>query len=106
MASGRQPGGHTEPEEGDIVSETEIIERVERLPSRFADRLPMQTLESLRLMEAGGEYGELTIELAAALAARNVPVTAEEREELHDLLTSMGMPTDPIAKLNVSPASE
>lgn len=48
------------------MNETEIIDRVEALPDRFADRLPMQTLESLRLMEAGGEYGELAIELAAS----------------------------------------
>ena len=52
------------------MNESEIIERAEVLPDRFADRLPAQTLDSLRLMEIGGEYGELTIELAASLAAR------------------------------------
>ena len=40
------------------MTETEIIERAETLPDRFASRIPAQTLESLRLMEAGGEYGE------------------------------------------------
>ncbi len=85
------------------MNETEIIDRAEALPDRFADRLPMQTLESLHLMEAGGEYGELTIELAASLAARGVPVTPDERDELLELLTAMGLPTDPIAKLNVQP---
>ena len=83
------------------MNETEIIDRVEALPDRFADRLPMQTLESLRLMEAGGEYGELAIELAASLAARGVPVTPDEHDELLELLNAMGLPTDPIAKLNV-----
>jgi hypothetical protein len=48
-----------------------------------------------------GEYGELTIELAATLAARNVPVTPAERDELAALLDAMGMPADPIARLNV-----
>jgi hypothetical protein len=83
------------------VNETEIIDRVEALPDRFANRLPIQTLENLRLIEAGGEYGELTIELAASLAARGVPVTPQERDELLELLNAMGMPTDPIEKLRI-----
>ena len=52
-------------------------------------------------MRGGGEYGELTIELAASLAAHNTPVTPEERDELRALLEAMSMPTDPIGKLNV-----
>ncbi len=52
-------------------------------------------------MDGGGEYGELTIELAASLAAHNTPVTSEERDELRALLEAMGMPTDPIERLNV-----
>jgi hypothetical protein len=52
-------------------------------------------------MNEGGEYGELTIELAASLAAHNTPVTAAERDELLALLEATDMPTDPIGKLNV-----
>jgi hypothetical protein len=52
-------------------------------------------------MDGGGEYGELTIELAASLAAQHSPVTAAERDELRALLEAMSMPTDPIEKLNV-----
>ena len=52
-------------------------------------------------MRGGGEYGELTIELAAALAAHQTPVTPEERDELRELLEAMRMPTDPIEQLNV-----
>jgi hypothetical protein len=84
------------------MTETEIIQRAEVLPDRFADRLPPETLESLRLMEAGGEYGELVIELAAALAKREVPVTARERNELRELLEATGMPTEPIGRLVVA----
>ncbi len=84
-----------------MMNETDIVERAEALPGHFADRLPAQTMNSLRLMEAGGEYGELTIELAATLAARNVPVTPAERDELAALLDAMGLPADPIARLNV-----
>jgi hypothetical protein len=52
-------------------------------------------------MDEGGEYGELTIELAASLAAHNTPVTAAERDELLALLEATDMPTDPIGKLTV-----
>ena len=58
------------------------------------------TLEIIELMD-GGEYGELTIELAASLAAHKTPVTPEERDELRALLEAMNMPTDPIGQLNV-----
>jgi hypothetical protein len=83
------------------VTEDEIIEKAETLPDRFADRVPESTLWSIKRMRGGGEYGELTVELAAALAAHRVPVTAAERDELRALLEAMGVPTDPIAELNV-----
>jgi hypothetical protein len=83
------------------VTEDEIIEKAETLPDRFADRVPESTLWSINRMRGGGEYGELTIELAASLAAHHVPVTAAERDELLALLEAMGMPTDPVAELNV-----
>jgi hypothetical protein len=84
------------------MTEDEIIEKAETLPDRFADRVTESTLWSIKRMRGGGEYGELTIELAAALAANHVPVTAAERDELLALLEAMHMPTDPIAKLNVA----
>ncbi len=83
------------------MDEHEIARRVSKLPASFGDRIPPQTLEIVELMNDGGEYGELTIELAASLAAHNVPVTAAERDELLALLEAMEMPTDPIGKLNV-----
>jgi len=83
------------------MDEDEIARRASSLPQRFADRIPPRTLEIIELMDVGGEYGELTIELAASLAAHHTPVTAAERDELFALLEAMDMPTDPIAKLNV-----
>ena len=83
------------------MTEDEIIERAEALPDRFADRVSESTLWSIKRMRGGGEYGELTIELAAALAAHKSPVTAGERDELLALLEAMHMPTDPVAALNV-----
>jgi hypothetical protein len=79
----------------------EIARKASSLPQRFADRIPRHTLEIIELMDGGGEYGELTIELAASLAAHNTPVTPEERDELLALLEAMNMPTDPIGQLNV-----
>jgi hypothetical protein len=79
----------------------EIARRASTLPHRFADRIPRDTLETIELMDGGGEYGELTIELAASLAAHKTPVTPDERDELRALLEAMHMPTDPIEQLNV-----
>jgi hypothetical protein len=83
------------------MDENEIARRASSLPRRFADRIPARTREIIELMEGGGEYGELTIELAASLAAHHVRITAAERDELLALLEAMGMPTEPIGRLNV-----
>lgn len=83
------------------MTEDEIIELAEALPDRYAGRVSESTLWSIKRMRGGGEYGELAIELAASLAAHGVAVTAAERDELLALLQAMGMPTDPIPKLNV-----
>jgi len=83
------------------MDENEIARRASSLPRRFADRIPARNREIIELMDSGGEYGELTIELAASLAAHHAPVTAAERDELLALLEAMHMPTDPIADLNV-----
>lgn len=83
------------------MDENEIARRASSLPRRFADRIPARTREIIELMEGGGEYGELTIELTASLAAHHVAVTAAERDELLALLEAMGMPTEPIGRLNV-----
>ena len=83
------------------MDSTEVARRASVLPVRFAGRVPPDTLDSIQLMDEGGEYGELTIELAASLAAHNTPVTAAERDELLALLEATDMPTDPIGKLNV-----
>jgi hypothetical protein len=83
------------------MDENEIARRASSLPQRFGDRIPARTREIIELMDGGGEYGELTIELAASLATHHVPVTAAERDELLALLEAMGMPTEPIGRLNV-----
>lgn len=79
----------------------EIARRVSELPGRFATRVPPETLEGLRLMEEGGEYGELAIELAATLAQTHVAVTSAEQRELRELLAATDMPTSPADQLEV-----
>jgi hypothetical protein len=83
------------------MTEEQIIDKAEALPERFADRLTESALWSVRQMRGGGEYGLLTIEIAASLAKHRTPVTPEERDELRALLEAMNMPTDPIEQLNV-----
>lgn len=83
------------------MTEDEIIDRAEPLPERFADRLTESALWSVKHMRGGGEYGLMTIEIAASLAVHKTPVTPEERDELRALLEAMNMPTDPIGQLNV-----
>ena len=83
------------------MTEDEIIDKAESLPDRFADRLTESALWSVKRMRGGGEYGLLTIEVAASLAVHKSPVTPQERDELLALLEAMRMPTDPIAELNV-----
>ena len=83
------------------MTEDEIIDKAEALPERFADRLTENALWSVRQMRGGGEYGLLTIEIAASLAKQKTPVTPEERDELRELLEATRMPTDPIEELNV-----
>lgn len=77
----------------------DIARRARVLPDHFASRLPERRVASLRLIAAGGEHGELVIELAAALAASGAPVSTEELQELRLLLEATGKPTDPVDQM-------
>jgi hypothetical protein len=83
------------------MDEYEVARRASALPDQFADRLPADTLAGLKEMERGGEYGELTIELAATLAKTGVRVSSAEQRELRALLEATGMPTRPVDELAV-----
>lgn len=79
----------------------EIARRASALPGVFAGRMSAETLDGLRLMEEGGEYGELTVELAATLARTGAVVTRAEQRELRELLAATDMPTSPADHLAV-----
>jgi hypothetical protein len=71
------------------MDEYEIARQASALPDRFAARVPQNTLDILKLIRGGDEYGEVTIELAASLATRKTPVIPEEGYELRALLEAM-----------------
>ena len=83
------------------VDESEVIERVEVLPDRYAGRVRPNDLYAMRAMADGGEWQELVDVLVGSLSLTRATVTASERDELRSLLTAMNMPEDPLGGLNV-----
>ena len=83
------------------MNESEVIERVEALPARFAGRVRPEELDGLRSMARAGEWRELVDLLVASLGSTGAPVTAGERGELRSLLDAMDMPGTSLASLNV-----
>jgi hypothetical protein len=79
----------------------EVARRASALPGQFATRLPDNTVAGLRLMEEGGEYGELAVELTATLVKMGATVSAAEQGELRALLEAAGMPTELLGQLVV-----
>jgi hypothetical protein len=79
----------------------DVARRASALPDQFATRLPEDTLAGVRLMEEGGEYGELAIELMATLVKTGATVSAAEQRELRALLEAAGMPTQLLEQLAV-----
>ena len=62
-------------------AEADVIQRVEALPDRYADRVGPQDLDGMRSMADGGEWQELMDLLIASLNVTRAPVTADERNE-------------------------
>jgi hypothetical protein len=83
------------------VNEADVIQRVEALPDRYADRVRPQDLDGMRSMADGGEWQELMDLLIASLNVTRAPVTAEERNELRSLAQAMDLPADQLAELHV-----
>jgi hypothetical protein len=79
----------------------EMARRASALPGQFASRLPDDTVAGLRLMEEGGEYGELAVELTATLVKGGAAVSAAEQGGLRALLEATGMPTRLLGQLAV-----
>lgn len=84
------------------MNESELASRTAQLPEIFADRLPAADLRPLRSMAGGGEWDELLDLLLLALRETRAPVTVSEQEQLREVLTGWGMPTDQLDGLAVS----
>jgi hypothetical protein len=83
------------------VNEADVIQRVEALPDRYADRVRPQDLDGTRSMADGGEWQELVDLLIASLRLTRAPVTADERNELRSLAEAMDLPAARRADLHV-----
>jgi hypothetical protein len=83
------------------VNEADVIQRVEALPDRYANRVRPQDLDGMRSMADGGEWQELVDLLIASLSLTRAPVTADERNELRSLAEAMDLPADQLAELRV-----
>jgi len=83
------------------VNEADVIQRVEALPDRYANRVRPQDLDGMRSMADGGEWKELVDLLIASLSLTRAPVTADERNELRSLAQAMDLPADQLAELHV-----
>ena len=83
------------------MNEADVIQRVEALPDRYADRVRPQDLDGMRSMADGGEWQELMDLLIASLNVTRAPVTADERNELRSLAEAVDLPADQLAELHV-----
>jgi hypothetical protein len=83
------------------MRESEVIERTEALPERYADRVRPEDLDGLRSMAGGGEWQELVELLVASLILTRAPVSTGERDELRSLLEAMDLPAEALAELNL-----
>jgi hypothetical protein len=83
------------------MKESEVIERVEGLPERYAGRVRLEDLDGMRSMAGGGEWQELVELLVASLGLTQASVSAAERDELKSLLEAMNLPTDALTDVKV-----
>ena len=83
------------------MNETEMAERVNALPDRYAERIELATFSQVRSAARAGEWGEAVDNLIAGLAETRAEVTRAERDELCSLLDAMGLPTGITEGLNV-----
>lgn len=69
--------------------------------NRFSPRLDPTWREILSSASTAGSWRFAATELVSILVAGRIPVTAGERDELHELLAALSEPTEDIDHLNV-----
>ena len=83
------------------MNDNEIMNRVNALPERFADRLDPAGLDDVRGAARAGEWGEALEVLLGGLVKTQVPVSEGESEELRWLLGAVGLPVDAVGRLSL-----
>ena len=83
------------------MNEADLAARTAQLPELFAGRLPDSVLDGIHSMASGGEWDELLDLLLAALTQTRAVVTAEERDQLREVLAGWGLPTAKVDDLTV-----
>jgi hypothetical protein len=79
-----------------------LATRTTALAETFAGRIPADDLTGLRSMAGGGEWEEFLDLLVAALRVTKAPVSSAEIDDLRQILTDWGLPTEPLAGLTVA----
>jgi hypothetical protein len=83
------------------VDQYELARRANELPAQYKARLRAQSFEDVNLSIRVGEWGEALDNLIAALCKDNTPITPEEHDELHALLTAIHLPTTGLDELEI-----
>lgn len=83
------------------MNQNEIMNRVNALPGSFTGRLDAAGLDDVRDAARAGEWGEALEILLGGLIKAQVPISEAEGEELRSLLEAVGLPTEPVGRLNV-----
>ena len=79
----------------------ELARRANALPTRFEGRLPDAGMRQVASAIRAGEWDVGLGNLVAGLTRLNVPITADERDELAALLHGLNMPTEQLDVLTV-----
>ncbi|HVX45793.1 MAG TPA: hypothetical protein VHC49_18020 [Mycobacteriales bacterium] len=67
----------------------------------FEARLPERDVVVLRSIDDGGEYGEFSAQLLAALVEENIPVSTDERDTLARMAREYGDGSEYLPRLTV-----
>lgn len=81
----------------------EFAELAEQTIEQLLDRIPERYRKPIGSLMYAGEEREAVTNLAATVADDQVPVTADERDDLRRLLEYLKEPTGTLSRLNVAP---
>jgi hypothetical protein len=83
------------------MEQWEFYELTEATVARFLARMPATYVRGFESELNAGEYSMAVDDLVATLLKENVPVTADERDDLRRLVRHLKQPTDPLDRLTL-----